>query len=115
MYGNDRTYEGVMTAFRNEAPKTKNDRLELRLASEKKDLLARAAIVRGQSVSEFVTASALLRARKILATEEYLVLAEKDRDIFFHALENPPEPSDAFQKAIYRHNELVKKSRESQK
>jgi uncharacterized protein (DUF1778 family) len=97
-----------MTALRKEAPKTKNGRLELRLASQKKELLARAAAVRGQSVSEFVTDSALLRARKILATEESLVLAEKDRDIFFQALENPPEPSDALKKAFSRHKESVK-------
>ena len=104
-----------MTAVRKKATKAKNGRLELRLASQTKELLARAATVRGQSVSEFVTASALSRARKILATEESVILAEMDRDVFFQALENPPEPSDALKRAFSRHKELVKTSKDSQK
>jgi uncharacterized protein (DUF1778 family) len=115
MYGKDRTKEGVVTALQKEASKTKNGRLELRLASQKKELLARAATVRGQSVSEFVMASALLRARKILATEESLMLSELDRDVFFQALENPPEATYELKKAFSRHKELVKSSEESQK
>jgi uncharacterized protein (DUF1778 family) len=87
---------------------TKNDRLELRLPSQKKQLLARAATVRGQTVSEFVTLSALKRARKILANEETLILPEEDREVFFEALESPPEPKNDLKKAFARHMLVVK-------
>ena len=105
--------EPSMTEARTATTKSKNDRLELRLASQAKDLLSRAATVRGQSVSEFVTASALLRARKILASEESIVLSETDSEIFFKALDNPPEPVDALKKAFSRHKKIVKTGKES--
>ncbi|WP_338399679.1 DUF1778 domain-containing protein [Persicobacter psychrovividus] len=50
---------------------------------------------------------ALLRALKNNFKPNTTSLSKEDTQIFFDALENPPEPNEALKKAMKRHNELI--------
>jgi uncharacterized protein (DUF1778 family) len=76
-------------------PATKSSRLNLRLNDEDDALLRRAASVLGQSVSEFLTDSAVDRAHEVLADQRHFVLDDKTWDRFIAVLDAPAEPDPA--------------------
>ncbi|MDB5972323.1 MAG: hypothetical protein JWQ90_4773 [Hydrocarboniphaga sp.] len=71
------------------------DRLEVRLPSEEKGLLARAAQLEGVKLSQFVLAPALKRARKIIADAEQIATTAKGYRDVLDALAKPPKPTKA--------------------
>jgi uncharacterized protein (DUF1778 family) len=85
----------------------KEDRLEARLTPEQKELIARAAALRGTSVTEFVVASAQEAATEAIKDYELLSLHGEAREIFVNAVLNPPAPSEAARKAARRYKEQM--------
>jgi uncharacterized protein (DUF1778 family) len=81
----------------------KNQRLEARLTPEQKHLIARAAALRGFTVTEFVVASAQQAASQALKDFELLTLHDSGRDVFVNALLNPPAPNQAARSAAKRY------------
>lgn len=75
------------------------DCLDLHLDPRSKRTLERAAAYRGTSVSQFVLASAVAAAERVIAAQERIVLAEADWGAFHDALHTPPEPNAALRKA----------------
>lgn len=71
------------------------DRLEMRLPSEDKGLLARAAQIEGVKLSQFVLAPALKRARKVIAEAEQVTTTAKGYNDVLDALAKPPKPTKA--------------------
>jgi uncharacterized protein (DUF1778 family) len=71
------------------------DRLEMRLPSEEKGLLARAAQIEGVKLSQFVLAPALKRARKVIAEAEQVPTTAKGYNDVLDALAKPPKPTKA--------------------
>jgi uncharacterized protein (DUF1778 family) len=76
-------------------PATKSARLNLRLNGEDDALLRQAAQALGQSVSEFMTNSAVERAHEVLADQRHFVLDAETWDRFVAALDSPAEPDPA--------------------
>jgi uncharacterized protein (DUF1778 family) len=71
---------------------TKDSRLNLRLRAVDDELIRHAAAQTGQSVSEFLTTSAVERAHEILADQREFILDEHTWAEFTRLLDEPPRP-----------------------
>lgn len=81
----------------------KRERIELRVSASAKDLIQQATAVTGLTAGDL----AYEGARRVLDEHQRLVLTGADRDAFFEALMNPPEPSERLIAAMRRHRDLV--------
>lgn len=73
----------------------RSERIDLRTNSEVKSVIERAAQLRHTTLSAYLLDSALQRAKKDIRETETLLIHDSDRELFFSALENPPEPNAA--------------------
>lgn len=76
------------------------DRLEMRIPSEEKGLLARAAQLEGVKLSQFILAPAIKRARKVIAEAEQVTTTAKGYKDVLDALAKPPKPTKALLAAM---------------
>jgi uncharacterized protein (DUF1778 family) len=88
-------------------PVENNDRMSLRIASEEKSLLIRAAALQHTNLTEFVLRNVLSVARKIIDENERLNLTRRDSLHVMELLDNPPAPNDKLMAAAFA---LPKKS-----
>jgi len=86
---------------------TKDDRLQIRLDAEAKRTLQRAASYRHKTVSQFVVATAMDEARKVIRENEFVALSGSAWKIFYDALANPPAPNAALRKAFARYKKAA--------
>ena len=90
MYGN----EDILAIEVSGMDKTeKMDRIDLRVTRDQKEVLSRAAALSGLSMTSFLVAKALNEAKKIVSKSESIVLSNRDRDMFYSLLKNPPKPN----------------------
>jgi uncharacterized protein (DUF1778 family) len=85
----------------------KDDRLQVRLDAESKAVLQRAASYRHKTVSQFVLATALEEAEKVIRENEAVTLSGPDWKIFYDALTNPPAPNAALRKAFAKYKKAT--------
>lgn len=71
---------------------TKEARLNLRLTPADDELIRHAADAVGESVTDFLTASARDRAHEVLADQRHFVLDADTWDAFVALLDSPPRP-----------------------
>jgi uncharacterized protein (DUF1778 family) len=81
----------------------KDERLEARVTPAQKDLIERAAALRGTSVTEFVVASAQEAATATIKDFDVLHLRDLAREVFINAVLNPPAPNEAARAAAARY------------
>jgi uncharacterized protein (DUF1778 family) len=81
----------------------KRERIELRVGASAKELIQRAMAVTGLTAGDL----AYEGARRVLDEHERMVLTGADREAFFEALMNPPEPSGKLIAALRRHRDLM--------
>jgi len=86
-----------------ESTKSKDSRLDLRVTLEQKELLERAAAIKGVSLSAYTLSHLLLAARQDIDSYEKLVLSNRDRDLFMSVMENPPELKSKLKSAIEKY------------
>jgi uncharacterized protein (DUF1778 family) len=72
----------------------KNARIEARVTPEQKQLMERAAGLRGQNLTEFMISVLAEAATQTIKDRSFLDLTERDRQAFAEALLNPPTTSD---------------------
>lgn len=77
-----------------------NARIDFRLSRDAKERIERAALVSGQSLSDFAAATLVRESEEVLARHGATVLSEHDRDLFLELLDNPPEPSPGLQQTL---------------
>ena len=70
-------------------------------------MLERAAALANTTVSAFVVNTALDAASRLIRERQQIVLGERDWDIFFNALVNPPKSNAALRKAFAAHKQLI--------
>ena len=70
----------------------RSERTEARLRPDQKARIERAAQLKGLSVSDFMVQNAEEAANRTIEEYETWRLSERDREAFFEALMNPPEP-----------------------
>jgi uncharacterized protein (DUF1778 family) len=85
----------------------KEERLEARVTPEQKKLIARAAALRGFSVTEFVVASAQQAASEAIKDFELLTLHDDASDIFVNAILNPALPNEAARAAAKHYKDRM--------
>jgi uncharacterized protein (DUF1778 family) len=84
------------------------DRFDAKLPVEQKQFFEKAAdIGRYRSLSDFVLKAAQEKAEEIIAQHESFLSSEKDREVFFHALMNPPAPNARLQNAMKDYMALI--------
>lgn len=79
----------------------KNERVDLRITKEDKELLDQASRVLGLSLSSYILSVILKQARFDLIQNERLVLSNQDRELLLNALNDPAEPNEAL-KGLFR-------------
>ena len=77
----------------------RNKRLEARVTQAQKDLLVRAATIKGQTITDFVVTCAQEEAKRVLEDYESMILTKHDRDVFVEALLNDMAPCPKLKKA----------------
>lgn len=87
----------------------KEERLEARVTPEQKKIIARAAALKGFSVTDFVVASAQEAATATIKESELLTLCDEARDVFVRAFLNPPMPNEAARAAVKRYRERLER------
>lgn len=66
----------------------RDERIDLRVSTDLKTLLTRAASYSGMSLSSFLVSSAADRAKEIVAEHEAVTLTTRDWEAFLAALDN---------------------------
>ena len=75
--------------------------MSLRIASEEKSLLIRAAALQHTNLTDFVISNAVSVARKIINENERLELTERDSLHVLDLLDNPPAPNEKLMAAAF--------------
>lgn len=75
-------------------------RMNLRLRSEQKATLMRAAALRHTDLTDFVLQPALREARAVIEQSERIGLSDRDSLMVLDLLENPPAPNARLRAAI---------------
>lgn len=79
---------------------TVNDRIDVRISKEQKELFKYASELRGfKSLTEFVVFCINSEANKIINDNNTMLSSLEDKRIFVNALLNPPVPNDKLKRA----------------
>jgi uncharacterized protein (DUF1778 family) len=76
------------------ASKARDSRLELRLASDEKAIIERAAELSGSNTTDFVRSTMLTAAKEAVRMHEVIELTAEGSRVFVEALIDPPEPNE---------------------
>jgi uncharacterized protein (DUF1778 family) len=87
---------------RSRRPKAE-DRIDARLPAETKQLIERAAVITGVTLSDFVISRAYEAAAAIVREHDTWVLSRRESKAFVDTLLNPPEPNQALKAAAARY------------
>jgi len=87
----------------------KEERLDVRLRRDAKQLIARAAALTGQSLSDFVVSAVLERSRDVIERASSLELSEDEATRFLEALATPPAPNVKLREAAELYRKAVAK------
>ena len=77
-------------------------RFDMRLSKEQKDLLEKAAAIRGQDLTSFALGVLLDEASEVLSRYEARTLSHRDMNELLKLLEHPPAPKAALKAAFRR-------------
>jgi len=75
------------------------------LSDEAKARIEKAALVSGQSLSDFAASTLTRQANEVLATYEATTLSDHDRDLFLALLDAQDAPNQALKTAFARYQE----------
>lgn len=85
-----------------------NDRIDIRISKENKDLIKYAAELSGfKSVSEFIVSLAKNEAKRIIEEENRLLKSIDDKVHFVETLLNPPVPNKDLKSALEKYEDLL--------
>ncbi|BBO80285.1 DUF1778 domain-containing protein [Desulfosarcina ovata] len=85
----------------------KKERINLRLKSNAKHLIERAAGLEGVTISHFILSSALERAGKTVRSHEKMILNAKNSKAFLDALDAPIHFNSRLSIALEEHDKRV--------
>ena len=78
----------------------KNERITARVSEQVKDTLTVAADIVGATLNQFLIQAALEKAENIIEKDKMIYLSDRDAQVFFAALDNPPEPNTKLKNAF---------------
>ena len=76
------------------------ERIFARVTPEVHTTLRQAAEISGATLNQFLVQSALKEAHAIIEREQIIRLTQRDAELFFAVLENPPAPSEKLREAV---------------
>jgi uncharacterized protein (DUF1778 family) len=85
------------------ATSQRDERIDLRLSADLKNLLSRAATYSGMSLSSFLVSTAADRAKAVVAEHEALTLSPRDWEAFLAALDDSERPRPRLAAAARRY------------
>jgi uncharacterized protein (DUF1778 family) len=94
------TYNSPMSIRESPSTRSRSARVGARLAANEKARLQRAADLLGQSLSQFLLASARQAADDVISHHEVIVLSAEDSLIFANAIIDPPPPNERLRAAF---------------
>lgn len=88
--------------------KIEKTRFDARLTREQKEFFEYASQLGGfRSLTEFIIQAAQLRAKEIIEEHNKILASNKDKEIFFDALLNPPSPNTELKSALDAYNKAL--------
>ena len=78
-------------------------RIDMRCEEREKELLCRAAAIKGMRTSEFIRELALEKAQRVIEDAERVQLNARSYRQVLDLLDNPPAPNDALRRAMRAH------------
>ncbi len=78
----------------------KTERITARTTVAIREKLIEAAAFSGATLNQFLVQAAVEKAHDIIEKERLIKLSSEDTQVFFDALENPPEPNDKLKNAV---------------
>ena len=87
------------------SPQYKDSRIDVRVKPDQKEVLERAASIKGVSLSAYLLSNSLETARTEIERHQKLVLSDRDRDLFITLMSEPPEPSQALTEAMAQYQQ----------
>ena len=72
----------------------RDSRLEIRVASDEKAIIERAAALRGSNTTDFIRSTMLTAARETVRMHEVIKLTADGSRVFVEAIIDPPEPNE---------------------
>ncbi len=85
----------------------KDNSIKIRFSSEHKDLIERAAAIKGLSINDFVVSTLHEKVTHIVKDHNVIELTEEDQKVFVEALLNPPLPNDNLRKAAEELDKVI--------
>ncbi len=83
-------------------------RFDTRLPLEQKQLFERAAILGGyRNLTDFIIVTVQSKAKEIIEEKERIIASQKDKEIFFDSLLNPPKPNNDLRSAREEYDKLI--------
>jgi uncharacterized protein (DUF1778 family) len=95
------------TATARKENRARDERLGFRVSRKTKALVERGAELEQRSLTDFCLTALTDAANEAIHRHQTLVLSERDREIFFDTLMNPPKANARLKRALRRSKELV--------
>ncbi len=92
---------------RTTVPRGRRERLEARISPEQKQLLQRAAAIRGGTLTDFILASAREAAERTIREHDVMTLSVRDSEHFASLALDPPEPGERLRAAAQRYTDIM--------
>jgi uncharacterized protein (DUF1778 family) len=90
-----------------EAQSTKNERIDIRVTPEEKQLFLEAYRISGErSFTGFITRIVKSKSAEIIEENKKILASERDRKIFFEAIFSEQEPNQALKEAAKKYKAL---------
>lgn len=80
-----------------------NVRITARIPTEVKETLQKAADLSGATLNQFLLQAALKEAHQVLESQRIINLSERDAEMVFNLIENPPAPNTKLIVAASQH------------
>ncbi|MGQ0662308.1 MAG: type II toxin-antitoxin system TacA family antitoxin [Pseudomonadota bacterium] len=87
--------------------RTRAQRLGFRVDDQTKALVERAAQLERRKMTDFCVTVLTEAARKTIEWHETIVLSDRDREVFFETLINPPAPNERLKRAFKAYRRRV--------
>ncbi len=89
------------------ATTTKTERIEARTSPDIRELIEKAALLEGRSLSDYIISRVTEAARRTIQSHNQIVLSERDQQAFADSLLNPKPAPESLKRAVQSHNELI--------
>jgi uncharacterized protein (DUF1778 family) len=86
------------------------ERMDFRVEPEQKELIARAAMYSGETLTGYALSTLVREARRVVQEHEVTTLSAVDRELFLRLLDDPPAVPEALRRAVGRHSEVITRS-----